>query len=309
MKELITLETIPDGMYLELLNEDNQKLWDGLTKIGTVQKISEIANVSIRNLYKYKEGNSGYPSKVMLEILRLGKMEIENVAIKTQRNSKRIRLKLPVYITEEFAEFLGHLLGDGGIDHQFSVHYTTDDANNARRFDELVSKIFGQTEHKEYNNGKKITLYYPKTIGVLLSKVVGIPNKSKVETNACIPERILPDLTDEMKKEFVKAFYLCDGEKDYVRIAQASKSLTDPPKRLSQIKNFLEDIGYKSVIIKKSATYRIKNGIRKRWILRFSNKEEREEFKVFVADYREQSVNAKAGLTGSCKARVPAAKA
>ena len=279
------MSNLPDTLYVELSKEDQRKLWRKLQTIS-VKALAEKLKIPVRNLYKYKENNSGYPINVLRKLIELTGLTPEILTVKTQRASEPIKdCKLPICLTEDFTEFLGYLMGDGGIDFQLGVHFTTDNLEDINRFKELVQKIFGSIKFQFKNYKTRYTLYYPKTLGILLTKVIGLPKGSKVESELAVPEKLIQDFNDPLKVKFIKAFYECDGFATEIGIGQAGKNLEAPPKVLLQLKSFLEALGFSSSYIKKSTNYitpKTKK-LRSRWVLKIKDKEEKKKFILLIA--------------------------
>ncbi len=279
MKELITIENVPEELYVELDNETNKKLWNSVLP-RTVIEISKELSIPIRNLYKYKERSSGYPLGELKKITNLAKMNLVKIVLKTQRDSKRLEIKLPVKCSIEFSEFLGHLLGDGGIDQQLQVHYTTNDKRFLDRFDLLISKIFGKVDKKIYDYGTRKTYYYPKILGIIL-KSLGFPEGNKVDSNIEIPDDVLVGFNNQMKIAFIRAFYECDGDSKQIRIVQGGK-INKKPNILIQIQKMLNELGFKSIVVEPSSVYVTAKGKRRRWVLKIKDKDEKNKFKQII---------------------------
>lgn len=278
MMELINIGNIPDEIYIELTENDHNRLWSELSKHFNVKEIADKYGISVRNLYKYKEGCSGYPAKDLKKLLKFSGTEITSLRIKPQRNGKSVGINIPLNLTEDFSEFLGYLFGDGGIDIKLAVHYTTGEMKFAERFDFLVNKIFGNVEKSIHRYNNRVTFYYPKVLGILLNGTLDIPYGNKVDSDISIPDKILLNMTEGMKKCFIKGFYDCDGDKKQIRIIQAGKSLSEPPKILLQQKQMLESLGFESILIKPSSIYLTLRATRRRWVLQVLNPEEKKKF-------------------------------
>jgi transcriptional regulator with XRE-family HTH domain len=284
MKVIIDFINLPRELYVEIRKEDHEKLWQSVSSMS-IKEVAEKIGVNVRNLYKYKEGNSGYPVNVLKRLINLTGITPEVTIIKTRRDSESIECKLPIYLDENFAEFLGYILGDGGIDSQLGVHFTTNRIEVLKRFIELVQQIFGNMKFQLKNYTTRYTVYYPKTLGVLLTQVVGLPRGSKVDSEAAIPDTLLNNFDISMKIKFIRAFYECDGFSKEIGIGQAGKDLDKPPKILIQIKTFLEDLGFTSVYLKKSTNYLTPKTkkLRSRWVLRIKSKEEKKKFVLLIS--------------------------
>ncbi len=279
MKDLITIDTIPEELYIELDDKAQEELWNKLSS-KTVVEISKEFRIPVRNLYKYKEGNSGYPAKYLKHILRKVGINPTSIFLKTRRDSKKLKMNIPVKCSKHLAEFLGHLLGDGGIDNKSQVHYTTNDERFLKRFDFLISEIFGEVDKKIYDYTARKTYYYPKVIGVIL-KNIGFAKGSKVKSNVGVPQEIFNLFDKKMKIEFIRAFYECDGESKYIRIIQGGCTDT-APLILTQIKNMLTEFGFQHVIIQPSSVYHTNNGLHRRWVLRIDSRSEKVKFKRII---------------------------
>jgi len=208
--------------------------------------------------------------------------------IRTRRDS------LPLFepcikqeLNEEFSEFLGHLLFDGGIDSNWRVHYTSDDKQLLDRFQELIGACFGKIKVSPRASGAATTLYYPAIIGVLLGTNFGLPRGSKVLSNVSIPKPVKRKLTTEgLIVPLVVAAYLCDGESGRARVVVASKEVNTAPNLLRDLKELLKRLDYKSVRITPSSTYETKQGLHRRWVLSLGEKEEKRKFLQMVQNYR-----------------------
>jgi hypothetical protein len=285
MKELINVKNLPDALYVELSKEEQTKLWQKLQ--GTsIKMLAEKIKIPARNLYKYKESNSGYPVRVLRKLTELANFKPEIVTLKTQRASEPIKnCKLPIKLDQCFAEFLGYLIGDGGIDFQLGVHFTTDDLEDIKKFKGLMRKIFGLIKFQFKDYKTRYTLYYPKTVGVLLTKTVYLPKGSKVDSDLAIPSKLFQEFDGSLKIKFIKAFYEADGFANEPGIGQAGKDLKNPPTVLLQIKEFLQSLGFNSACIKKSTNYETPKTkkLRSRWVLRIKDKEEKKKFLSLIA--------------------------
>lgn len=71
----IALDEFPDTLYVSLEQPDHEKLWNILLQRFTVKQLSQKFKINIRNIYKYKEGKSGYPVSVILPLLDEIKMK------------------------------------------------------------------------------------------------------------------------------------------------------------------------------------------------------------------------------------------
>ncbi len=194
--------------------------------------------------------------------------------------------KISFQPSSKLAEFVAHLLHDGGIDHQFRVHYTTHSKKATDRFINLVKDCFGKTKVELREEKRKTTLYFPAIIGKIINAVFNIPKGSKVKNNVNIPEFIFKLKRDEQWL-YVCVAYLCDGVKDRVSIVSSSNSIYQAPNLLLDSAKILKGLGIKTIEIRPSEIYKLKDGSNhRRWILNIKNPDDRKMFLSKYHDYR-----------------------
>ena len=275
-----------DNIYAMAEDDFHTKLWKRLLKKGTVKQIANRLRLSSRQMYKWKEGEACYPLSALNKLCELAGLRPKLTYIRTRRDSEKLfQPKAEQELNQEFSEFLGHLLHDGGIDKDWRVHYTSDEQSLLNRFRHLVETCFGRTKIKSRASGAATTLYYPTIIGFLLRNL-GLPKGSKIETDVCIPKPIKKQLTARnFIVPYVVAAYRCDGESGRARIALASKDVERPSKLLRDLEDLLRRLGYKSLRITPSTVYQTKHGQHRRWVLSLVDKQEKQKFKKMVQDY------------------------
>lgn len=270
--------------------EFHEKLWNLiLKKHSTIKNVSKVFGLSIRQLYKWKEGKNCYPLSTLNKLASEINLRIENtlVYIKTDKASDLLyEPKLSFQPSSRLVEFVAHLLHDGGIDHQFRVHYTTHSKKATDRFISLVGDCFGKTkvELREYKS--KTTLYFPAIVGKIINEVFNIPKGSKVKNNVSIPDFIFKSKKDEQWL-YACVAYFCDGVKDRVSIVSSSNSIYRAPNLLLDLVKILKNLGVKSIEIKPSEIYKLKDGSNhRRWILNIKNPYDKKMFLSKYYDYR-----------------------
>lgn len=274
-------------LYARMSTEDHKRLWRRLLqKYRSIQKIAERFGLSVRQLYKWKEGVSAYPLESLEELCGDLGMPIQKLEfIKTTKASDL--LKDPVFNPDptEIVEFLGHLLFDGGIDKKHNVHYTTHSKLLAKRFRYLLKRCFGTIVVREKTFGRRVTLYTSVVIGKILEAGYKVKIGSKVKNDVGIPEVVMRTKNAEIIWRFISAAYICDGIRERTAIAIASNDLDSPPRLLEDTKRLLEKLGFKSVEIKGSNVYKTKDGMHRRWVLRIFDKNEKAHFRRNVGTY------------------------
>lgn len=280
----LNVENLPESVYVVLGDENNTRLWEILQNKFSIKETAKKIGVSPRNLYKWKEGMANYPSFRLVKLLELASLSIKKAGIKTSRDGGSIQVKFPIEFDEDMAELIGHVMGDGGIDHYGRVHYTTDSKLDVQRFQKLVQKVFGKTKVEKRIQENKTTLYYPKILGTLLSSIAGLDRGSKVITNCKLSDKFIKQMSDEMKKRYLSALYECDGQAERVSVVQAGCGIKEPPKRLIQMQDLLKDLGFKKTTLKSSSIYTTSSGTRRRWVLKIDG-EEKEKFLDFASKF------------------------
>ena len=125
------------------------RLWNRLLKKGTVKQIAASLQLSSKQMYRWKEGDACYPLTALNKLCALAGMRPELAYIKTRYDSEKLfEPKVEQELNEEFSEFLGHLLHDGGIDKDWRVHYTSDEESLLNRFRQLVETCFGRDNNQ-----------------------------------------------------------------------------------------------------------------------------------------------------------------
>lgn len=279
-----------DNIYAMAEDDFQTRLWKRLLKKGTVKQIASRLELSSRQLYRWKEGEACYPLSALIKLSDLARMKPRLAYIRTRRDSEALlQPEIGVELDKEFAEFLGHLLHDGGIDKNWRVHYTSDEQSLLNRFRQLVETCFGRTKVKMRPSGAATTLYYPAILGYLL-RDLGLPKGSKVESDVCIPKPIKSKLTKrKLIVPYVVAAFRCDGESGRARIALASRDVEKPSRLLRNLEEMLRRLGYKSLRIVPSMTYKTKHGLHRRWVLSLESKQEKQSLLKTIQDYSSAS--------------------
>ncbi len=277
-----------ETVYCGCEDKFHTQLWNKLLKKGTIKQIAASLQLSSKQMYRWKEGDACYPLPALNKLCDLAEMRPRLAYIKTRHDSEKLfEPKVEQELNEEFSEFLGHLLHDGGIDKDWRVHYTSDEQSLLDRFRQLVESCFGKTLVKSRPSGAATTLYYPAIIGVLLSKNLGLPKGSKVQADVSIPESIKQRLTTrDLIVPYVAAAVLCEGESGRARLALASKETTKPPKLLEDLRDLLRRLGFTSTRITPSSKYETQHGVHRRWVLSLADKQEKRRLMQTVQDYR-----------------------
>ena len=295
----------PETVYCACEGKFHTHLWNKLLKKGTVKQIAADLGLSSKQMYIWKEGDACYPLSALNKLCDLAGMRPRLAYIKTRYDSEKLfEPKVEQELNEEFSEFLGHLLHDGGIDKDWRVHYTSDEKSLLDRFRQLVESCFGKTLIKSRPSGAATTLYYPAIIGILLSRNLGLPKGSKVQADVRIPESIKQRLTTrDLIVPYVAAAVLCEGESGRARIALASRETLRPSKLLEDLRDLLEQLGFTSTRITPSSKYETAEGVHRRWVLSLTDKQEKRRLKELVQSYRSAHIGWNSSVDGKAKSQ------
>lgn len=277
-----------DNIYAKAESDSHIRMWKRLLERGTVKQIADKLHLSSKQLYRWKEGEACYPLSAINKLSEHAKMKPEFEYIRTKYDSEPLfQPKIEQELNQEFSEFLGHLLYDGGIDLDWRVHYTSDEDQLLDRFRRLVETCFGKTLVKSRPSGAATTLYYPAIIGVLLAKNFGLPKGSKVKSDVGIPKSVKAKMTTrKLVVPFVAAAYFCDGESGRARMALASRETSKPPKLLEDFRDLLARLNFMSARISPSSEYETLDGVHRRWVLSLADRKEGKRFHEMIQSYR-----------------------
>jgi hypothetical protein len=294
-----------DNIYAKAEDDFHNKLWKRLLEKGTVKQIADSLQLSSKQLYRWKEGEACYPLSALNKLCDLARMKPKLAYIQTRRDSEHLfEPKVEQKLNQEFSEFLGHLLHDGGIDTDWRVHYTSDEKSLLSQFRQLVETCFGRTLVKSRASGAATTLYYPAIIGRLLGENFGLQKGSKVQSDIGIPEVIKRKLTTRsLTVPYVAAAYFCDGESGRARLALASRETSRPPKLLRDLRDLLVRLDFKTIRISPSSKYVTQNGVHRRWVLSLNDRKEGRRFLQLVNAYRSAKIGWNSRVDGKAKSR------
>ena len=182
--------------------------------------------------------------KIPLEFLNKQK---ENFLKLKDKKSKKI-ITFPLFLTVDFAEFLGYVIGDGHLGKNY-VQITNEDEEIVQRVAELSKILFNITpaikKDTRTKNLYKITLS-SKTL-VKLFKIFGLtPGKKGKKLE--IPKQIMKS-NNETVRSFIKAYFDCDSypakNRRHIELISESQII------IQQINMLLKRFGILSAISKK----------------------------------------------------------
>jgi hypothetical protein len=244
--------------YLEIGFKEQTKLLKEIKENSklTWKKLAEKIRVNQRMLFFYYREKNRMPLnklKNLKKYLKSNNTALENLKIIKMNNFKEKKVNLPKF-SEELAELLGILAGDGNIDPKNNRVCVTCDSKTdhyyvTKHVRKLFKRLFNiQTTINNRNGGIRCQIYSKKLANYLELKGITKGNR-KNKTN--IPKKVLKN-----KKyiiPFLRGLFDTDGsvyEKrtNYVVVEYTSCY----PKFLEQIQKELIKLGFKATLSGKS---------------------------------------------------------
>ncbi|MBU2577004.1 MAG: signal recognition particle receptor subunit alpha [Nanoarchaeota archaeon] len=221
-----------DGKTINLFN-DIKKL-----NLSTYLSQEEIKNILKKEDKNLKEIHSKLKNKVnyccFTSKLKKGKIPLELI---NKINHKSIRLKskngnkiitFPLYLTKEFSEFIGYLIGDGHIEKSY-IEITNEDPEIIERITELSKILFNLSPSINKDKRTK-NLYQIRLVSTTLVELMSIFNLTpgKKGRSLKIPKQILKS-DNETARNFIQAYFDCDSypskNRRHIEISSESQSL------------------------------------------------------------------------------------
>ncbi len=183
-------------------------------KSVSVEDVALAAGVGVHTVYRWLEGKTNYGAERITTAIETTGYQFGHKG--KPLHAKRLPLVAPTHVTEEFAEFLGYLIGDGNIHiSKGAIGYTTGDRVLADRYAALVTRLFAVEPALFWDdktaNGKggrwRVVFYATNVLDLL--KRLGIDLKAKAR-NKRIPDVILRS-PKRVVRAFLRAYFDCDG--------------------------------------------------------------------------------------------------
>lgn len=122
-----------------------------------------------------------------------------------------INPKLPFEFNNiDTATIISALLCDGGIDSRFHPHYRNEEVILRKRIYEAFVDVFGKFDGQCNDFLKKEQIYFPKVVGIILVKVLGLGYGRKTDYNPSIPLFIM-DSSKNIKATFLQQAFDDEG--------------------------------------------------------------------------------------------------
>jgi len=180
----------------------------------TVEDVALAAEVGVHTVYRSLRGQTMYAKDRIDEAVQRLRFTPGNGGKPVY--SSRFPLASPTHMTEQFAEFLGYLTGDGYIHtSKNAIGFTTGDREQADRYTQLVLELFSIETTPFWDdktlNGKggrwRVVFYAANVLDLLQS--LGIDLYAKAAQKS-IPDIILRS-PKSVVSAFLRAYFDCDG--------------------------------------------------------------------------------------------------
>ena len=160
---------------------------------------------------------------------------------KTHNNYDYSKTKIPTVLTKELCRFLGLLVGDGTVTHEYCVQYTTADKELIDTYKKLVYNLFGCNIYiNEDKRSKAVNIRFSNKMVRDFLKHIGLGYCRAGEKK--IPDIIL-SAPKKYIMEFIKAYFDCDGYIDNKRGAGTIEASSASKELLEQIHIILLNFG------------------------------------------------------------------
>ncbi len=182
--------------------------------VPSVEDVALAAGVGVHTIYRSLGGKTVYAQDRIAAAIKSTGYELGHKGKPVYGG--RLPLVAPTHLTEEFAEFLGYLIGDGNIHtSKNAIGYTTGDRVLADRYATLVTELFAIQPTPFWDaqtvNGKggrwRVVFYSTNVLEQLQS--LGIDLKAKARQKR-IPDVILRS-PKAVVSAFLRAYFDCDG--------------------------------------------------------------------------------------------------
>ncbi|MDI6798543.1 MAG: LAGLIDADG family homing endonuclease [Candidatus Aenigmarchaeota archaeon] len=172
------------------------------------------------------------PEKEKQELMSLLEKSIEELRKGYGDEAKSIKNpKLPIKFSPTLCQIIGHVIGDGGIKKNYSVHYTNGSKILINQFKRDMREIFGDIEAYEFEDEGIITINFPSIVGLMLSSLF----RSNIREVKCIPPHLLKS-NEECKALFLRALFDDEGSvsipKHTIEFVMANKIVVEDVKKM-----------------------------------------------------------------------------
>jgi len=257
MIKKIHLWNLPeDFVYLDLEKNLKEELFSSAKKYaGTWINLGKALELKISEKGKCKalecvRDGKKFKLKILNKLVNflnrygeIDKNEIERnvlvLATKCRGKSKNklanciINPKLPFEFNNiDTATIISALLCDGGIDSHFHPHYRNEEVILRKKAYDAFVEVFGEFDGQCNDFLKKEQIYFPKVVGIILVKVLGLGYGRKTEYNPSIPSFII-NSPKEMQSAFLQQAFDDEGSVHFNKRAIQFKLANFLPEKIN----------------------------------------------------------------------------
>ena len=180
----------------------------------TVEDVAQPAGVGVHTVYRAMSGKTAFAAEQIASAIRSTGYQFGNKGKPMYAN--RLPLVAPAHVTEQFAEFLGYLIGDGNIHvSKNAIGYTTGDRELADRYAQLITELFAIEPNIFWDDktvsGKggrwRVVFHSANVLDLLQSLDIDLKAKARDKR---IPDAILRS-PKNVVSAFLRAYFDCDG--------------------------------------------------------------------------------------------------
>jgi stage V sporulation protein R len=183
-------------------------------RLPSVEDVAVAAGVGVHTVYRSMSGKTTYAADCIASAITSTGYQF-GAAGKPQ-HKHRLPMLAPSHVTEELAEFLGYLVGDGNIHTtKQAIGYTTGDRELADRYTALVMrlfaiqpKVFWDARTASGKGGRWRAVFYSANVLDQLQSL-------GIDLHAKARQKRIPDVVLQSPKSvvsaFLRAYFDCDG--------------------------------------------------------------------------------------------------
>ena len=211
--KVLTCYNLPATLLVNIGDAYRIKLFSCLeSKFHSRLKICATIGCSLSSFKNYKRRGRFIPANIFKTILKVtesSESEANNsiFEIKKRLCGKSVGVKLPICLSENLVELIGHSIGDGHISENGRFVYVNKEKELIEKVKNLVNLIFNREIYfdERISNMRYSSLHYPSAIGEILSFFGGIKG-NKTYQNWNIPAWIIKGRLN-LKKYFSVSWY------------------------------------------------------------------------------------------------------
>jgi len=181
---------------------------------ATVEDVAELAGVGVKTIYRSLQGKTSYQKERIEAAIQQSGYTPGNLG--KPLYSSRFPLVSPTHVTEEFAAFLGYLIGDGNIHTtKNAIGFTSGDREAIDHYARLVQLLFSieptvfwdDRTAKGRGGRWRAVFYSANVLDLLASSGIDLYTKATAKS---IPSVVLRSPRAVMSA-FLRAYFDCDG--------------------------------------------------------------------------------------------------